>query len=216
MGALHLKADNLSMSYEGRSIFHSLSFDLKSGDLIHLKGANGSGKTTLLRILSSLVKPTSGTLEFNGHPLGRNLKSYLPFVGFVGSTEQGYFPRLNGAENLDFYRVLSRMSVEDFDKLLTPYKDLKIYNEVMRTPYYRSSRGMKQLLSYFVMTLKQPRLFLLDEFFSSLDSDVESKIWEVLEKDGEDKIIVYVDHNVKSHLPKRTKEFTLYDGQLSR
>lgn len=62
-----LKVQNLSFSYKGITIFENISFAASTGEILGVIGKNGTGKTTLMRCLAGLVKPSKGTITFNGH-----------------------------------------------------------------------------------------------------------------------------------------------------
>ena len=72
-----IKANNISLAYDGRTVVDNLSFAVSKGDYLCVIGENGSGKSTLIKALLSLISPSSGSLEY-GDGLSKNEIGYLP------------------------------------------------------------------------------------------------------------------------------------------
>jgi len=145
-----------------------LSFVVKSGEIFGLIGPNGAGKTTALRIISTLLKPTSGSVKVLGRDVVsqaaeiRRLISYLP-------EEAGAYKNLSGHEYLKFMakftiedKKIVRETVEVASKISGLEKRLK---DKVKT----YSKGMKRRLLVARALMTKPRLALLDEPTSGLD-----------------------------------------------
>ena len=145
-----------------------LSFVVKSGEIFGLIGPNGAGKTTALRIISTLLKPTSGLVKVLGRDVVseaseiRRLISYLP-------EEAGAYKNLSGHEYLKFMakftiedKEMVRETVEVASKISGLEKRLK---DKVKT----YSKGMKRRLLVARALMTKPRLALLDEPTSGLD-----------------------------------------------
>lgn len=145
-----------------------LSFVVKSGEIFGLIGPNGAGKTTALRVISTLLKPTSGSVKVLGRDVVsqaaeiRRLISYLP-------EEAGAYKNLSGHEYLKFMakftiedKEMVRETVEVASKISGLEKRLK---DKVKT----YSKGMKRRLLVARALMTKPRLALLDEPTSGLD-----------------------------------------------
>jgi len=149
----------------GRSVFHDLSFEVTSGDVLFVKGDNGSGKSSLLRIIAGLLAPLRGKLklqEGTSEPLDFDPKGHLHFVG--------HLPGLKGVETINetingwasFYGF-----IPDIEQTLSP---LNLYDlKDTQTKYL--SEGQKRRLSLSRVLNTPLPIWLLDEPNSGLDSN---------------------------------------------
>lgn len=145
-----------------------LSFRLEKGEIFGLIGPNGAGKTTTLRITSTLLLPTSGTVEVFGHDVVeepsevRNLISYLP-------EEAGAYKNLSGIEYLKFmanFRVKDKSSVRDVVDVASEISGL---GARLKDKVKTYSKGMKRRLLVARALMTKPKLAILDEPTSGLD-----------------------------------------------
>ncbi len=154
----------------GRRLFHDLSFAVKPGDFVELRGPNGSGKTSLLRMLCGLLPPTSGAVLWQGQAIGTVREQYLSSLTYIGHVP-AVKDELTALENLrvsaalhgcdlghgQARSVLERMRLE-------PYA-----NEQAR---YLSEGQRRRLALARLVACRRP-LWLLDEVLASLDADAE-------------------------------------------
>ena len=78
-----LTIHDVHLSYGQQPVLNGVSFTLGSGEIIGFLGDNGSGKTTTLSILSGVLRPQQGSIEWNGEPIWSNKSTYLTNVGYV-------------------------------------------------------------------------------------------------------------------------------------
>ena len=83
-----------------------VTLHVQKGEIFGLLGPNGAGKTTLLKVLSTLVRPTSGEVKIFGYDLDRDEEKIKERIGLVYSDERSFYWRLSGRENLRFYGSL--------------------------------------------------------------------------------------------------------------
>jgi ABC-2 type transport system ATP-binding protein len=159
---------DLTRNYGGLRALAGISFDIKPGEVFGLIGPNGSGKTTTLRIVSTLLRPSSGTVSVFGINVAekpgdaRRLLSYLP-------EDAGAYKNLSGLDYLRFMATFYTQDNRDRDAMVEQGMELADLGERIRHRVKTYSKGMarKLLLARALMT--KPRLAVLDEPTSGLD-----------------------------------------------
>lgn len=174
-----LTAENISKTFNRRTVFREIGFTVAAGQSIAVTGRNGAGKSTLLKILAGLLTPTSGSVRyaFSGSVHGpEDIRAHL---GFVSPYLQLY-DEFSALENL---RLLSRMrsatvaSDERCREMLTRFGLWDRCNDQVRT----YSSGMKQRLKYVVALLHDPEVLMLDEPGANLDADGIAAVAQIYE-----------------------------------
>ena len=159
---------DLTRDYGGLRALCGISFDIKPGEVFGLIGPNGSGKTTTLRIVSTLLRPSAGTVNVFGIDVAekpghaRRLISYLP-------EDAGAYKNLSGLDYLRFMATFYTQDNRDRDAMVEQGTELADLGERIRHRVKTYSKGMarKLLLARALMT--KPRLAVLDEPTSGLD-----------------------------------------------
>lgn len=167
-----LKLDNINFGYDENLIINDLSIDIKAGECIGIKGGSGSGKSTILRIIAGLEIQKSGRVILNNKDI-----SYIPaFNRNIGYVFQNFalFPHLNVEKNILFgvSNVHKKKRKEKLNKLV---EMLEITKYLSRYPHELSG-GQKQRVAIARTLITEPLVLLLDEPFSSLDTQLKSKI----------------------------------------
>jgi ABC-2 type transport system ATP-binding protein len=159
---------NLTRNYGGLRALAGISFDIRPGEIFGLIGPNGSGKTTTLRIISTLLKPTTGVVTVLGHDVTkapaevRKVVSYLP-------EDAGAYKNLTGLDYLKFMATFYTHDNRDRDAMVRMATELSGLADRLRNKVKTYSKGMtrKLLLARALMT--RPKLAILDEPTSGLD-----------------------------------------------
>ena len=159
---------DLTRSYGGLKALAGISFDIKPGEVFGLIGPNGSGKTTTLRIVSTLLRPSSGEVCVFGINVAekpgdvRRLLSYLP-------EDAGAYKNLSGLDYLRFMATFYTEDNRDRDRMVERGMELADLGQRIKSRVNTYSKGMarKLLLARALMT--KPRLAILDEPTSGLD-----------------------------------------------
>ena len=149
---------------------NEVDLQVREGEIFALLGPNGAGKTTLLKILSTLILPDSGSAKIFGHDVLKESPEVKKLISFTsGSEAHGFYWRLTGRQNLEFfsalYNLTSLQSKKKIDKLRTM---LDLPDLDKRFHYY--SAGQKQRLSIAQSFLNpHAKLMFMDEPTRSLD-----------------------------------------------
>jgi ABC-type multidrug transport system ATPase subunit len=149
---------------------HSISLEVAPGEAVALLGANGAGKSTLLRILATLLLPTRGCASVAGHDIVKEDSAVRMRLGYHAGTDQGFYPRLTGRENLRFFGRLNHLTgsllSSRINALAEQFHCISALDRQVRT----LSSGTVQRLSLLRALLHQPSVLLLDEPTRSLDT----------------------------------------------
>ncbi|MBI4229650.1 MAG: ABC transporter ATP-binding protein [Planctomycetes bacterium] len=171
MGDAPIRVEGLTKHYRGRwgrrvEALRNLTLSVEPGEIFGLLGPNGSGKTTTLKLLTGLLRPTSGRAWMLGKPAGDpQVRSRIGFL-----PEESYFYRfLTAAETLDFFGRLFGLGVTErrrrADALLEEFGLAEARHRAVGT----FSKGMARRLGLASTLLNDPELVLLDEPTSGLD-----------------------------------------------
>ena len=161
-------------------IFQALSgvcLRVEPGDSVLLYGPNGAGKTTLLRVLSTLARPSEGTVLYAGADVLAHPAAAKAAIGFVSHTTFLY-GELTARENLEFVGKL--FGLTDSSQRVAGVLDLFHLRERAATPVRELSRGYQQRVSLARAFLHDPRFLLLDEPFTGLDAASTASLEELL------------------------------------
>lgn len=170
-----LEVRDLSFDYQEKPLLHQLTFTLRAGELLHLRGQNGAGKTTLLKLLSGLLYPQQGEIFFAGQPIAKDLKWYQQNICYVGH-RTGINPFLTVRENCYFDMHWGRQDI-NFPALLARFKLQDLEDELAM----HLSAGQKRRVGLLRIAMTDASLWLLDEPLIALDKEAIELFIELLE-----------------------------------
>lgn len=169
-----LQVQNLSKRYGNRLVLREVSFDLKPGCSLGVRGANGAGKSTLLRILSGRMRPSKGAVV---QDLG-DRKAGQPGLSWVGH-EPALYLDFSAQENLEFFQSIGGgegNSLCSLSEALSRVGLDRAANKRVRA----FSRGMKQRLALARLLVEGRPLWLMDEPSTGLDAESRQVLYEVI------------------------------------
>ena len=166
-----IATQSLSRSFDGRFAVSDLSFRVPEGSLCALLGPNGAGKTTTVRMLLGLLPPSGGSAEVAGItlPASRDRTATLRARAGLLTETPGFYDRLSGAENLDFFGRLYGISDGDRVGRVSRWLDRLGLTEAKDRPFGTYSKGMKQRIALIRAVFHEPRVICLDEPTAGLD-----------------------------------------------
>ena len=215
-GVLGLTADRAPSSDNGRSsvtpvivssrsmAIENVSFEIKPGQLAALVGPSGAGKTTITYLLPRLYDPTQGRICLDGHDLRDvSQKSLVSAIGMV--TQETYLFHDTIKANLLYAKpnasqpeIEAACEAANIHHFIAGLPDG--YETVVGERGYRLSGGEKQRVAIARVILKDPRLLVLDEATSSLDSQSEALIQEALERIMQERTSLVIAHRLSTIL----------------
>jgi heme ABC exporter ATP-binding subunit CcmA len=207
-----LQAAGVSRHFGRRRALSQISFSCRAGEILGLLGPNGAGKSTLLTILSTLLRPSAGHLQYGDLDAARGGASLRQRIGWLGHDLQLY-PELTARENLTFFAHLqgvtdveARVGRALTDARLEPRADDLVSG---------FSRGMRQRLALERALLHDPRLLLLDEPFTGLDGASTAALAARLARlAGDGRLVVLATHDVELADDVLTRALILRDGRV--
>ena len=177
--------EDVSFSYDGaRMVLHDVSFQASSGTVTALVGSSGSGKSTTIGLISAFYVPTKGTVRVDGFDLSKvRLDSYRTQLGVV--LQESFLFDGTIRENVSFSRpdaseeeILRACRIARVDEFAESFADK--YDTIVGERGVKLSGGQRQRISIARAILAEPRILILDEATSSLDSESEQMIQEGL------------------------------------
>ena len=156
-----------------------ISFSVSQGEIFGLLGPNGAGKTTVLRILSTVLKPTSGIATVAGYDVDRDPAEVRRRIGFV-SNNTAIYDRMTAWEMVAFFGRLHGMSKHELRERLETLFDQLRMNEFRNVPGAKMSTGMKQKVSIARAMVHDPPVLIFDEATLGLDVLVARNLLNVI------------------------------------
>jgi heme exporter protein A len=197
--------------YGPLTVLRELDFSVDAGEFVALLGPNGAGKTTLLRILSSLVRPTSGLVQVASYKLPSQGASLRAKLGVV-SHQPLLYGDLSARENLLFFSKLYNISQERIDEVLALVGLLRRKDDLVRT----FSRGMQQRLAIGRAILHNPTILLLDEPHTGLDQAAGEILDRILQEVAlEGRTVVMTSHDLIRSAELASRLVLLSKGKIS-
>lgn len=193
-----IQINQLSKKYKGAEEFSvkDLSLNVEDGEIYGLLGPNGAGKTTLISMLTSLLKPTTGSFTINGLNFKENKNQLKQLIGIVPQ-EYALYPTLTAFENLQYFGGMYGIKGETLKKSINEHLEIMGLSKFTNKKTATFSGGMKRRVNLIAGILHQPKVLFLDE--PTVGVDVQSKNviidhLKFLNKQGT--TIVYTSHHL--------------------
>ena len=148
------------LKYEKFTVLDDVSFNVKKGEVVGIIGKNGAGKSTLLKIISGVLKPTSGKVTANGN--------IVPMLE-LGS---GFDPELTGRENIYLNGAILGYSKEFLESKYDEIVAFSELGEFINMPIRNYSSGMMMRLAFSVATVVCPEILIVDEILAVGDEGI--------------------------------------------
>jgi heme exporter protein A len=194
-------------------VLDDVNLELSAGELLLLLGPNGAGKTTLTRVVTTLSRPSGGSLRFGGGKLDETGRLRLRReVGYL-SHQSFLYAHLSARENLAFFGKLYGMA--DLDRRIADLLNRVGLSDAGDRLVGAFSRGMQQRLSIARVLLTEPRLLILDEPYSGLDPEGSRTLTGLLKGlKNERRAILLVTHELEDCLPIADRVAILCRGRV--
>ncbi|MCI8737452.1 MAG: ABC transporter ATP-binding protein [Lachnospiraceae bacterium] len=207
---MELIIDRVSRQYKNKIAVDRISLKLHKG--VHgLLGANGAGKTTLMRMLCGILKPTGGTITFDGIDVSE--ESYRAILGYLPQ-DFGYYPEFSAADFLLYLAALKGIPKDRAKRKTRELLELVSLSDVSRKKIKTFSGGMKQRLGIAQALLNDPKLLILDEPTAGLDPKERVRFRNLIEELGKDNIVLLSTHIVSDIEHIADQVLIMKDGQL--
>lgn len=189
---MELIADRLTKQYKNKIAVDRISLRLSEG--VHgLLGANGAGKTTLMRMLCGILRPTGGSITFQG--LSTEAEEYRALLGYLPQ-DFGYYPDFTGTEFLLYMASLKGLEKARAKRKAEELLQLVALQDASKRKIKTYSGGMKQRLGIAQALLNDPQLLILDEPTAGLDPKERVRFRELIAEIGKENVVLLSTHIV--------------------
>ena len=210
-----LEVKDLRVAYGKIKAVKGISFDVGQGEVVSLIGTNGAGKTTTLRTISGLLRPSKGSITFEGQDITKVPPHQIVTLGIAHSPEgRRIFPQLTVEENL-LLGAFSRKDKGIADDLQAAYELFPILSERSRQPAGTFSGGEQQMLAMGRAMMSRPKLMMLDEPSMGLSPLMMKRIMSTVKTlQAQGTTVLLVEQNAQAALRLATKGYVLEVGKI--
>lgn len=188
-----LQCQNVMKKYGKKTAVANITTNIVPGKIYALLGSNGSGKTTFMKMVAGLVKPTSGTITFNGMPIGEETKKYIAYM----PTESFYYSYMTCKDAGKFYKDF----YEDFDENKYYY----LLNEMNLDPDMKVSKmssGMTAKAKLALTLSRNSSIIMLDEPLNGIDIIAREKVIDTVLKNASPNNAIVMSSHLVDELEK--------------
>ena len=192
-----IRVEGLTKRFDGFTAVDQISFTVKEDELFGLLGPNGAGKTTTIRMLTGVLKPTSGTAHIGEYDIQKNPLKAKQLMGIVPEMANAYID-LSALKNLlligELYGIRKKERAEKAENLLKLFGLYEKRDQKVKT----FSKGMKQRLIVAMGLMNDPKLLFLDEPTSGLDVESVRLVRELIREFNDNgTTIILTTHNIE-------------------
>ena len=175
-----IEAKSLTMIYgNGRKATDDISFNIKAGEIVGFAGPNGAGKTTVIKILTGILRPTSGTAVINGFDIGKEpAKAKISFAYIADNPD--ILIQLTGLEYLNFIADMYEIAEDVREDKIKTLSERFGMSDVLNTQMREYSHGMRQKLMVISALIHNPPAWILDEPMTGLDPSAAFELKQMM------------------------------------
>lgn len=193
-----IQIDQLSKKYKGADDYavRDLNLNISEGEIFGLLGPNGAGKTTLISMLSSLIRPTSGSFSIDGLNYADHKKKLKQLIGTVPQ-EYALYPSLTAFENLMYFGSMYGLKGEKLKENINSHLNILGLSKFAKKKVKTYSGGMKRRINLIAGILHEPKVLFLDE--PTVGVDVQSRnviIDHLTQLNKKGTTIIYTSHHL--------------------
>ncbi|MCK8060721.1 MULTISPECIES: ABC transporter ATP-binding protein [unclassified Fusibacter] len=191
-----VKLENLTKYYGKNKGIENVSFEIGEGEVFGFIGPNGAGKSTTIRTLLGFIKPTSGSATILGRDISLNLNDAKMNLGYLPS-EVAYYDDMNA---LQLLRYSGKFYKKNFDARiheLAAYFELDLKRKIEDLSY-----GNRKKVGIIQSLLHSPRLLILDEPTGGLDPLIQSRFFDLLDKERKNGTTIFFSSHILSEVQR--------------
>ena len=174
------------INYQEFWALHNIDLEILRGEVFGIIGPNGAGKSTLLKVVSRVLRPTTGNLRVRGR------------ISPLLELGAGFDPELTGRENIYLNGAILGYSKAEITECVEQIIDFAGLPEFIDAPVRTYSSGMYARLGFSVATMKRPEILIVDEILGVGDAEFQTKSYERIQKfQGEGTTILLVSHSLE-------------------
>ena len=174
-----VEAIGLTKSFGGQVVLDGIDLDIQRGGVFALLGPNGAGKTTMIHILSTLLRPDSGTARVAGHDVVKEAPAVRAAIGVTGQFS-AVDALMTGEENLRLMADLRHLGRREGRRRVSELLERFELADAARKPLATYSGGMRRRLDLAMTLVSRPDIVFLDEPTTGLDPRSRAEMWHIV------------------------------------
>lgn len=191
-----ISAKQLTKKFDDFLAVDQASFQVNPGEVMVLLGPNGAGKTTTVRMLTSIIRPTSGEAFIDGHSVLTDADMVRKKVGVL-TEHHGLYKRMNALNYLEFFAQLYGLEPDVTTRRINELLDQFGLYDVRKKRLGEYSKGMRQKLALSRALIHRPAVLLLDEPTSAMDPASARMVRDaILKLRSEERAVILCTHNL--------------------
>lgn len=191
-----IKASNLRKVYGGDFVsVDNLSFDINKGEIVGFVGQNGAGKTTTIKMLTGILRPTSGTVAINGADIEKEPVKAKQAIGYIADNPD-IFLHLTGSEYVNFIADIYGVSEADRKKRIEQMADRFGMEDSLNKKMLGYSHGMRQKMMVIGALVHKPPVWILDEPMTGLDPNAAYELKKMMREHADEGNCVFFSTHV--------------------
>lgn len=210
---MELVLENITKKYKDKTAVQDINVRLHSGQLIGLIGKNGAGKSTLLKLLSTIIKPTSGHILLDGEDVVRNPNIMRAVIGYLPQ-DVFVYPNLTILEYLSYISSVKGMKKKDAEKQIRSLVSAFHLVDATDKRLGNCSGGMKQRVGIICALLGDPQVIIADEPTTGLDPEERVAVRNILSNLSKERIVILSTHIVSDIEAVASRIVMLQHGNL--
>ena len=213
-----LKVEGLRAGYGAINILWDLSFTIGDGEIVAILGSNGAGKTTMVRAVTGMVRPSAGSVVFDGEELAKKSSRYILDKGIVQVPEgRQLFTEMTVLENLEMGAFNAATQAAFAKNLETVYHWFPKLRERAKQAAGTLSGGEQQMVAVARAIIGMPKLLILDEPSLGLAPNIVDEILAVAstmaKKDGIS--VMLVEQDITKALSCADRGYVIENGRIA-
>jgi ABC-2 type transport system ATP-binding protein len=206
-----IQVKDLTKKFNSFVAVDKISFQIKEGEIFAFLGPNGAGKTTTIKILTTLLRPTSGEILVDGFSPLSNHNEVRRSFGIVFQ-DQSIDEELTALENMEFHGLLYQVPADIRARRIQALLEIVELWERRNDLVKKFSGGMKRRLEIARGLLHRPKIFFLDEPTLGLDPQTRNKIWTYIKNlNQKKKITIFFTTHYMAEAEKMAKRLAIID-----
>ncbi|MCE7735835.1 MAG: ABC transporter ATP-binding protein [Candidatus Heimdallarchaeota archaeon] len=211
---LGLQIFDLVKRFDNIYALNGIKLKLSKGSIVALLGQNGAGKSTLIRLLSGVMKPTSGTASIYNFDLLERSIDVKRITGLLPE-EYALYEKLTVTEYISFIASLYDVKDEDFTHRYNYFLNILEIEELKDRLIETLSKGQKQKAAIIAALIHEPQMLLLDEPLANLDVKAQITVRNLIKKyKNENRIILIATHLLDNVAAICDRVVLIRDGKI--